>query len=62
MYEMMDIKFGVPQGSILEPLFMSYMNDLPLFLRNSLVALYANDMIVYVKGITVEEVQSLLQL
>ena len=45
-----DITCGVPQGSILGPLFfLIYVNDLPNCIQNSSSHLYADDTVVYNK-------------
>ena len=39
-----DIRYGIPQGNILEPLhFLLYINDLPLYVEHGMSELYADD-------------------
>ena len=57
-----NITCGVPQGSITGPLlFINYINDLPQVVLNSLVAMYADDMVIYYTGSNVNEVEQHLQ-
>ena len=53
---------GVPQGSVLGPLFyIAYENDLSLVLKNCDIALYADDTILYTANLTFGESISKLQ-
>ena len=48
---------GVPQGSILEPLFFNiFFNDLFLFVSNSCLSNYADDNTLYASGYNLEEI------
>ena len=44
------VKFGVPQGSILGPLlFLCYINNLPSILKHCTISMYADDVVFYVE-------------
>ena len=52
------IEYGVPQGSILGPLlFIIYMNDLPLFVTNAQINMYADDTSLYNNIKSVSEIK-----
>ena len=55
------IQFGVPQGSILGPLlFLIYINDLPNYIRDCLLVIYADDTQILLTG-EINKVNELLQ-
>ena len=51
-------EYGVPQGSILGPLLLIiYMNDLPLFVTNAQISMYADDTSLYNNIKSVSEIK-----
>ena len=60
--ELLPVTCGVPQGSVLGPLFfLVYINDLRYALDNCGMRLYADDTVIYHTGNTIEENQKSLQ-
>ena len=56
------ISYGVPQGSILEPLlFLLFINDLPLYTNNVFTDLYADDTTLYDVQDSMEQIENNLQ-
>ena len=56
------INFGVPQGSILGPiLFVLFINDLPLHIKNCHTDLYADDTTMHTSGKTIADMQLKVQ-
>ena len=55
------VKSGVPQGSILGPLlFILFMNDIPLEIKEGALEIYADDSTVSVSGKTSKEIETKL--
>ncbi len=58
---MVNIRIGVPQGSILQLLlFVLYMNDLPQCLKSCKVMLYADDTVFYYLSRMISNVETKL--
>ena len=56
----LDVTFGVPQGSILGPLlFLIYINDLPQFIQDCLLVIYADDTQILISG-DIDKIHELL--
>jgi hypothetical protein len=56
------VKFGVPQGSILEPLlFILYINDPLMYIQNCQTDMYADDSTIHTSGTNIQELQVKVQ-
>ena len=60
--ESYDIKCGVPQGSILGPLFILYVNDLQRALKNASSLLFADDTSIYYLHSDIKQLEATLRL
>ena len=60
--DILPVDIGIPQGAVLAPvLFLIFINDLPQYVGNAACSMFADDVLLYVTGKNMDEINAKLQ-